>query len=45
MRYWHERNFSDREEKDLPDIVQKVPASLEVVQGEKEENLNTGSAG
>ena len=23
--YWHERNFSDREEKDLPDIVQKAP--------------------
>lgn len=43
--YWHERNFSDREEKDLPDIVQKAPASSEVVQGEKEENLNTGSAG
>lgn len=43
--YWHERNFSDREEKDLPDIVQKAPASSEVVQGEKEENRNTGSAG
>lgn len=43
--YWHERNFSDREEKDIPDIVQKAPASSEVVQGEKEENLNTGSAG
>ena len=23
--YWHERNFSDREEKNLPDIVQKAP--------------------
>ena len=23
--YWHERNFSDRDEKDLPDIVQKAP--------------------
>ena len=43
--YWHERNFSDREEKDLPDIVQKEPASSEVVQEEKKENLNTGSAG
>ena len=43
--YWHERNFSDREEKDLPDIVQKAPASSEVVQEEKKENLNTGSAG
>ena len=43
--YWHERNFSDREEKDLPDIVQKAPASSETVQEEKEENLNTGSAG
>ena len=43
--YWHERNFSDREEKDLPDIVQKTPASSEVVQEEKKENLNTGSAG
>ena len=37
--YWHERNFSDREEKDLPDIVQKEPASSEVVQEEKKENL------
>ena len=43
--YWHERNFSDREEKDLPDIVQKAPASSDEMQGEKEENLNTGSAG
>lgn len=43
--YWHERNFSDREEKDLPDIVQKAPASSDKMQGEKEENLNTGSAG
>ena len=43
--YWHERYFSDREEKDLPDIVQKAPASSEVVQEEKKENLNTGSAG
>lgn len=43
--YWHERNFSDREEKDLPDIVQKAPASSEEMQGEKEENLNTGSTG
>ena len=46
--YWHERNFSDRDEKNLPDIVQKAPAdrqSSEVVQEEKEENLNTGSAG
>lgn len=23
--YWHERNFSDRDEKDLPAIVQKAP--------------------
>lgn len=23
--YWHERNFSDRDEKNLPDIVQKAP--------------------
>ena len=43
--YWHERNFSDREEKDLPDIVQKAPASSDEMQGEKEGNLNTGSAG
>ena len=43
--YWHERNFSDREEKDLPDIVQKAPVSSDEMQGEKEENLNTGSAG
>ena len=31
--YWHERNFSDREEKDLPDIVQKAPASSDEMQG------------
>ena len=43
--YWHERNFSDRDEKNLPAIVQKAPASSEAVQEEKEENLNTGSAG
>lgn len=23
--YWHERNFSDRDEKNLPDIIQKAP--------------------
>ena len=46
--YWHERNFSDRDEKNLPDIVQKAPSSsgTEVdVSEENEEKLNTESAG
>ena len=37
--------FQTERKKDLPDIVQKAPASSETVQEEKEENLNTGSAG
>lgn len=55
--YWHERNFSDREEKNLPDIVQKAPetAASSGSQGsnktpsdpseENEEYSNAGSMG
>ena len=55
--YWHERNFSDREEKNLPDIVQKAPetsassdsqGSNETTSDPSEENEeypNTGSTG
>ena len=46
--YWHERNFSDREEKNLPDIVQKAPNSSGTgsdIPKENDKDLNTGSAG
>lgn len=52
--YWHERNFSDREEKNLPDIVQKAPETSspsgqqgndETTQDSQEEYSGTGSAG
>ena len=41
--YWHERNFSDREEKDLPDIVQKAPDPSGTGSDVPEENLNAGN--
>ena len=46
--YWYERNFSDREEKNLPDIVQRAPDSSGTALNpseENEENLHMGSAG
>ena len=39
--YWHERNFSDRDEKNLPDIIQKVPGQKDPEEEEADPPLPT----